>query len=406
MYYRQPQYYRNFKCVGGTCKNSCCEGWRIDWTAEEVGKLKSAGSVSPKLRELIENSFELQEPDNQDFKIKLNENGSCPFLTDEKLCLIQKEIGSEYLSNTCMNYPRINIVTNSIVYRFCHITCPEVAKVLICSDKALNLINLTTEEKEVYIRGVNMCNPDLYEKMPGLKYYAEVFEFFYEIIADKRRKVEDSIVLGALVAQALSKAFNRKSPELPSDTINKLRTQMRDNQQIKHIENIKPNYNVKLGILGQLLKLVCRMRGGMDVTVALIDNEGKFNIDLYNMGEDALMGYLSDKPFVMRNIALNLLFELNVPFRNEDFSVFENYAVYATTFALLKLDVIAVSELQNRIDDNWREEFDLNEYIIKSIVTISRTLCQNHDHGIDKIIMDALNGNKMVSPAYLALLVK
>lgn len=57
MYYRQPRYFGDFKCVGGTCTNSCCIGWRIDWAKDEIDKVTSAPECSEELRELVNKSF-------------------------------------------------------------------------------------------------------------------------------------------------------------------------------------------------------------------------------------------------------------------------------------------------------------------------------------------------------------
>ena len=179
---------------------------------------------------------------------------------------------------------------------------------------------------------------------------------------------------------------------------------MHDSGHLKGIENIKPNYNVKLGILGELLKAICKIQRYLNSMVSLTDSDGKFNIDLYNAGEHALQSYIDDRPFAMKNIALNLLFDLNVPLKNNNLTIFENYAVFVTTFALLKLNTIAISELKNRVSEEQRAAFKMEEFIIKSAAMISRTLCQNAK--IDEFIMQVLRDNKMLSPAYLALLVK
>lgn len=402
MYYRQPRYFRDFHCIGGACPDNCCHSWRIDWKSEEVDKLKSAKEkMSPELKALIEKVFVPQDVDEFPFKIEFDKSGRCPYVTEEGLCRIQKELGTEYLSETCMSYPRSYIVASSAVYRFCRLTCGEVMKKLLNSEKSMDLINIEPKEEMIVSRGVDTT---LKGKRPELKYFSEVFEFFYEIISDKKRDVENSLVLGALAAQALTKSAECGEVESIPEIIKKLRMQIHDGEHLKGIENIKPNYNVKLGILGQLLKLICEVYHRMNSMVSLTDSDGKFNIDLYNAGEHALQGYLDDKPFAMKNIALNLLFDLTVPFKNNNYTIFENYAIFVTTFALLKLNTIAIAELKNRVAEKQRAAFKMEEFIIRSAAMISRALCQNTK--IDELIMEALRGNKMLSPAYLALLVK
>ena len=88
-YYRQPKFYRDFHCMGGSCPNSCCAIWRIDWTKEEVEKLKSA-ECSPELRQLIETSF-IQRPDSETvmaIKTESENQFACPFLDSDRYCRI------------------------------------------------------------------------------------------------------------------------------------------------------------------------------------------------------------------------------------------------------------------------------------------------------------------------------
>lgn len=400
MFVRQPRYFKDFHCIGSECVDNCCHGWRIDWTNEEVDKLKEAENASPELKELIERSFIPGE--NGKLKIKFDDKDNCPFQTSDRLCRIQKELGAEYLSSTCTYYPRIGIIGKTALYRYCFFTCEAVMRILINDDRAMNLVNVDTREKSITLAAKNtmISKP----KQPELQYFEEVFEFFYEIIADKKRDVEDSLVLGTLAAQALSKLSEKNKCEQIPEAIKLLKSQMHNGEQLKSIANIEPNYNVKLGILGQLLKLICKNNRRDDPTFALIDSEGKYNINLYAEGELALKNHFMERPFAMRNIALNLLFELFTPFGNEDYSIFENYAVYVTTFALLKLNSIAIARIQNKDSQQKNSEEIIENAIINSASTISRSLCQNIN--TDKVIMAALSANGMVTPGFLALLVK
>ena len=122
-YIRQPAFYKDFHCTGGDCLNSCCIGWNIGWTEEEYTKLKSA-KVSDELEKVINSSF--KEQSNEAFKkkfkyqISLGEGGKCPFLNNDGLCMIQKELGTEYLSHTCRIYPRKGHICGNALIQTCH----------------------------------------------------------------------------------------------------------------------------------------------------------------------------------------------------------------------------------------------------------------------------------------------
>ncbi|MDE7230366.1 MAG: flagellin lysine-N-methylase [Oscillospiraceae bacterium] len=400
MYYRQPRYFKDFQCIGGTCPSSCCMGWRIDWTQEEIDKIKNAPNCPQELRELCDKSFAYNESSKK-FSVVLEEK-RCPFLTEDNFCKIQREMGAEYLSYTCRVYPRNYVIAEPALYAHCRMSCPEIMKHILNNDKATDLVNIRPRVEKVV--SVISTNDEVIKKHPEMKFRYDLFEFFYETISDKRYSVEDSIILCALAAQSLAKLVEQNEIDRIPEAIKTLKAQMHNKSQLNSIENIKPNYHIKLGILGQTLQAVCKLTNNINTTFSLTDNSGRFNIDLYTAGEEVLSAYIKKKPFVMRNIALNLLMELCVPFKNHDFTIFENFMFYAACFALVKLNTIAIAEIQNRADDELSAVFDMERYIIKSVAMISRVLCQNTE--VDKLIMEILRGNKMLSPAYLALLVK
>lgn len=76
MYHRQPKYYSEFKCSGSECKSNCCFGWYIEWSKEEVDKVKNAAGCSPQLKEIVEIYFiPTSQKDENKYFVKFNENG-------------------------------------------------------------------------------------------------------------------------------------------------------------------------------------------------------------------------------------------------------------------------------------------------------------------------------------------
>lgn len=410
-YYRQPNYFSSFKCVGSTCPNSCCYNWNIEWKTEEIDKVKNDPKCSNELRELIEKSF-IYEEERKTNVVILKDNKGCPFLTEDSLCRIQLELGAEALSYTCAIYPRHFIFTNYSVYRYCNMSCPETMKKLLNDEKSMELVNVPIKEKAHLISSYSNT-PENLKAHPELKYRGELLELFYEIIGDKRNDVEINIILGALAAQSLEKLVKTEDYDSIPQAIKDIRAQIHNGAQLKKIENIKPNYHVKLGYLSQIVRGV----NPVNVMSALTDRTGTLNIDLYLMGEKRLAETFKDNPFYLRNIALNLLLELGLPFKLEDKTIFENYCVFAVAFAALKLNVIATAELGGRaeaspgaavvssdIDAKIVKKVDSEKHVIKSAALISRSLC--HNPGIVKNLLELLHKNKLSTPGYIALLVK
>lgn len=403
MYYRQPRYYGDFRCIGGSCIDNCCYGWRIDWTKEEIDKVKNADGISPELKELAEKSFVPNERKEGMYKINyIGEVKMCPFQTEERLCRIQKELGAEYLSHTCTIYPRRELTVPNIVYRFMSMACREIISKLFFEENACDLINVGGSKE--FESGNCRFAEDVIRKRPEMKYYSDIFEFYYELISNKKLPVETAVIFGALAAQKLTELAKNKQYDIIPEALKAFRKQFHNPEQIKMIENIKPNYYMKLGFMAELFEQIFRS----GVTPLLHDQTGTLNIDLYNKGEEGLRGALKGREYFLRNLALNLLFEFDTPFYFEENSVFENYSLFATAFGLLKLNLIAACRSgENSIaygTEGQKFVYKGDDKLIGITAMVCRGICQDHERA--KVITALLKSNNFTTPAYLALLVK
>ncbi len=403
MYYRQPRYYADFHCIGTDCPDNCCYDWNILWKKEEVDKLKSAENCSPELKELIEKAFIPNKVFEGNFKIAFNEIRRCPLLTEDGLCRIQRELGVEYMSNTCMIYPREYHITGTVIYCTCYLSCREVMRHLINDEKSMDLINIPVKQSET-LRNALKDSPEDLAAHPELKYRSELFEFFYELISDKKHDVETNIIIGALAAQALTKLVNTGDIDRIPETLKALKAQTHNGAQLKSIENIRPNYHLRFGFIGKILKEIV----GSSMVGMLNNQNGTPSVMLYNTANKYLNEIFKDRPFYLRNIALNLLLEFAVPFNFRDKTIFENYSLFAVAYACLKLNMIAIAingDGDARIDVQGKQILYTGEDKFVGLTSIiCRGLCQNT--GKQKKILNLLAEHKFTSPAYLALLVK
>ncbi len=402
MYYRQPRYFGEFMCVGDDCPENCCYGWRIDWSKSEIDKVKNAENISSELKELVENSFIPNETNEEEFQIKFDDNGKCPFQTDEGLCKIQRELGAEYLSHTCTVYPRCYISVGNALYRYCYTSCPVIIKSLLNNENACDPVNVSSN-KDTGKKYVAINEAKNEKKYPELKYRGELFEFFYELISDKKIPVESAIILGALAAQKLTEFVTLKEYDRIPEALKAFRKQFHNAAQLNSIANIKPNYHLKFGFLSQMIEDI--VENG--ATILLRDETGTLNIDLYNEGERRLSEALKGREFFMRNLALNLLFEFAVPFKFPNKTIFENYSLYVTAFGLLKLNLIAVCSVDKGITFRTCGQSFVyygDDKLVGMTAIICRGICQSV--GKEEALIKLLKDNKFTTPAYLALLVK
>ncbi len=403
LYYRQPNYFGEFRCIGSGCPDNCCYDWRIDWKKEEIDKLKTSENCSPELKEIIEKSFVPNEAFDGMYQIKFNEQRICPLLTKDGLCRIQRELGVEYMSNTCMVYPRKYIVAPPTVYCSCYSSCREVMRRLINDEKSMDLINVPVKQART-LHNFLKDSPEKLSAHPELKYRGELLEFFYEIIADKRHDVETNIILGALAAQALTKLVDKGDADKIPETLKQLRSQMHNGAQLRSIENIKPNYYLRFGVIGKILSQIT----GYSMISTLNDQTGIPNIDLYDAAAERLNEIFKDRPFYLRNIALNILIELGIPLTFITKTIFENYSLFAVVIACIKLNMIALAvtgrgEVNLNLFGNPLH-YDGEDKFVGLTAIICRSLCQSPEK--QEAVLKLLEEHKFTSPAYIALLVK
>ncbi len=410
MYYRQPEYYGDFHCIGGSCKFTCCAGWNITWSEEEINKVKDAPGCSEELRALLDSSFE-KRGDAVMYSVILGDGKRCPLLTEDSLCRIQKELGAEYLSHTCSSYPRkycqiLNSNTGEPThfYRSCALSCPEVAKRLVTDRKAMNLLNVPVKQNTT-IKGVITDGERVKNGHIEYLYRGELFEFFYNLISDKKFPLETSISYGVLVAGLLTTMIDAKDYGSIPQAISEMSNGATKNQLLRQNESIKPNYAMKVGFLSKVMEDIVRE----SMIVALKNENGQIDLGRYLKGEQALKEMFGEDEYWLRNIALNLLFEFSIPFYSEKYTILESYSLFLIAFACFKLNAIAsASRSEGKINlilsKDYNAQFNKMDGIWGFASVISRSLCQSANNA-DKLIK-LLEEAKLVSPAKLAMLIK
>lgn len=204
-----------------------------------------------------------------------------------------------------------------------------------------------------------------------------------------------------MAAQSLTKLVGNKEYDRIPEALKAFRKQFHNPEALRKIAGIKPNYTAKFGLLSVALSKIMPQ----NFLISLLDNTKTLNIDLYLMGERSLLETYKDSPFFSRNIALNLLLELAIPFKLENKTIFENYSIFVTAYAMFKLNAVATAALISRAENSGTNvEYEPDWYLTKTAANISRRICHN-DNNL-QTILDLLKEFKMNTPAYLALLVK
>ena len=125
-----PDYYRNFQCLGTACEENCCHGWVVGLEKAIYHRYKQ--NQHPQLKPLFREAIKRREGSHSSAthyaEIRMNADGACPFLDEERLCRIQKLMGAAALGSICRTYPRIARSLGAQTELSLTLSCPEVAR--------------------------------------------------------------------------------------------------------------------------------------------------------------------------------------------------------------------------------------------------------------------------------------
>lgn len=144
MILRVPDYYGDFACTAGWCKDSCCIGWEINIDEETRDFYECAeGEIGQRLQEAM---FENEDGETS---FRLGRKGRCPFLNAGNLCDICIHLGEEALSEVCTEYPRFSLWYGDVQQKCLSLSCEEAGRLLFFKEEPV-------EFAEVELPGVSM----------------------------------------------------------------------------------------------------------------------------------------------------------------------------------------------------------------------------------------------------------
>lgn len=122
---RLPYYYKNFKCIANKCQHSCCTaGWEIDIDEKS---LEFYQNVEGELKNKLFENIDLYPSPH----FRLNDNGVCPFLTENNLCELYLNFGENSLCDICSEHPRYYEFFKDLKEGGIGLCCEEAARLIL-----------------------------------------------------------------------------------------------------------------------------------------------------------------------------------------------------------------------------------------------------------------------------------
>lgn len=191
----QPDYYDKFQCTASACPMTCCMQWRI--AVDDKTLFHWQEDWKKHVKEVEEGHV-----------IRLNKDGMCPFLNEEKLCKIVLKAGDQAISHTCQTFPREEHKYNSRIERCLTPGCPAVLDLMWQQDdfhiRERDIQDNKIEEKKIDGQGIRgqkvketFPNEEICELNPIL---FEIRDWFLEIVNNKQLPLNTALEICFLIA--------------------------------------------------------------------------------------------------------------------------------------------------------------------------------------------------------------
>lgn len=138
-----PDYYKEFQCIAGQCKDNCCIGWDIMIDEKSYERYqKVTTDFKDRLNQGIQHGKEPQ--------FNMDEQNRCVFLNKDNLCDIYIELGESALCEICTQHPRFHNEYGHIKQSGLGIACEEAARLIIeRSDFSIMEENKESDNEEI-----------------------------------------------------------------------------------------------------------------------------------------------------------------------------------------------------------------------------------------------------------------
>lgn len=145
MILRVPDYFGEFECTAGWCKDSCCIGWEINIDEDTYDFYSCAeGEIGQRLQAAM------YKNEDGEISFRLGKKKRCPFLNGENLCDICIHMGEEALSEVCTEYPRFSLWYADVQQKCLSLSCEEVGRILFSKEEPVEFTEVELPVDSVF----------------------------------------------------------------------------------------------------------------------------------------------------------------------------------------------------------------------------------------------------------------
>lgn len=400
---------KDFQCIGLKCEDNCCYGWKVSIDDVTYKKYRKVNEPSLKflLNANVTRNRSNPSPDNY-AKIKMKENGDCPFLEDDKLCKIHKELGSEFLSKVCMIYPRITNIVNGVYEKSATLSCPEVARLALLKSSVMEFdeIEESTDISHNISTQIDTYNIKYANKLK--KYFWELRIFSISLLQNRKYSITNRlIILGLFLKKVQEYAKSERIKAIPF-IIEEYNNIVENGNVEEYLNSIPSNLAIQMELMKEFndqrfsvafsqnskayIDCVAEFLNGIGYT-----DEAKVE-DIAELYKEAYLKFyepfMKEHEYILENLLVNHAFNQLFPINSKE-GVFDDYMKLVVHYSLIKMLLIGMAAYNKKLDE---------ELIVRLVYLFSRAIEHNKVFFDNTFKLFKANGYNTM--AYMAILIK
>lgn len=404
----KPDYYDRFACKGPDCRNTCCKGWNVFLSEEEVRRIEQLLQGNPQMSSL--DRFKRLPPEkcskNAEFQMEWAENGKCSQLTEEGLCKLHRDYGADVLPNVCRTFPREICGWGDTYFHTLTPGCEKVLETLLydCDKVSLasfgGIINPDADVKKIHFASGN--------ELAEQELYFTVLNFCMVILQVEEAAFEEKLILLGIGLRQVEELIEKNREwEVQAYCDEYLRSL----ETIEDLSDIIPNrpQNAAVLLTNVLMPVWTKPKADEDAERLLTAVKDILGVSADINGENVRVSYsaeryeelrkeyetfMAGKEQFIENVMIAFMYYHRFPFHTSiSKSVWENYMYFAWLFSTIKFTLTALMP-----------QIHSDEDLIDCLVVILRMW--GHSENGPKVVLEYLHENSCDDLAHLALLLK
>lgn len=404
-----PNYMRKFSCIGTSCEDNCCYGWKVDINEKMYKKYKKI--VNKDLKTHIDKNItrNRSNPSSSGYaKIKMNSNGNCPFLCEDKLCNLHRTLGSEYLSDVCMTYPRVTSLINGIIEKSATLSCPEAARLALLEKNPIEFDEIFESFDTKNIVKLQINTNDIKYSNKVVKYLWNLRIFSISLLQNRNYSLWERLIILGLFIQKVHNAVKEDNVNSIPSIIEQYNGIIENGALKLELKDIPTNFAIQMELMKEFndqrfrrtiapnikayVQCVAEFLNGIQY-----DKESKVE-EISERYKEAYLNYykpfMDEHEYILENYLVNYVFKDIFPLASKD-DIFDDYVKLIVHYSLIKMILIGMSAYYKELNE---------EMIIKLIFSFSRAI--DHNKGFLNKTLSLLKENGYNTMAYMAILIK